>query len=114
MKTKPTRQESVELGAVPAPVGGPMQPSPYIGPGFVPGPLAGPSAVAPVRRVVHPTRVVERHSVIRYPIENIYPTHVKNVRHHVCEYFCEYPVSESVEECYHTVDHCCPPPAFRR
>ncbi|MDQ0165423.1 CotD family spore coat protein [Bacillus horti] len=79
-----------------------------------PFPQGAPTTVAPVRRVVHPARVVERHSVIRYPIENIYPTHVRNVRHHVCEYFCEYPVSESTEDCQHTVDHCCPPPPYGR
>lgn len=119
MNKKPTRQELTEINVLQQPqIQMPTAAQPQMAPTqFAPSPgpmLAGPSTVAPVRRVVHPTRVVERHSVTRYPIENIYPTHVRNVRHHVCEYFCEYPVSESVEDCYHSVDHCCPPPSFRR
>lgn len=72
-------------------------------PGFPPG---APTAVAPVRRIVNPTRVLENHTVTRYPVVNVYPTHVRNVRHHVCEYYCEYPQSQSVVDCMHTIDHC--------
>ncbi|WP_202078320.1 CotD family spore coat protein [Caldalkalibacillus salinus] len=88
------------------------------GPGTQPGTMApmggfpqgAPAQVAPVRRVQHPTQVLENHTVTRYPVVNVYPTHVRNVRHHVCEYYCECPVTQSVEDCYHVVDHCNRPP----
>jgi hypothetical protein len=84
----------------------PMPPMPHMAPSHVAGYATGPTMVAPTREVVNPTRVLENHSVVRYPIRNVYPTHVRNIRHHVCEYYCDYPYSESVQDCYHVVDHC--------
>lgn len=85
-----------------APMGNMSQMAPMYAGGYP----AGPSMVAPTQEVMNPTRVLENHSVVRYPIRNIYPTHVRNVRHHVCEYYCDYPYSESYQDCYHMVNHC--------
>lgn len=115
MRKYPTRQ-MLPTGVAPTAMGpgvapftptAPVAPAPMAAPTF---PAAAPSAVAPVRRVVHPTRYAERHTVTRYPIENIYPSHVHNVHHNVCEYYCSYPHTESHQVCNHTVNHCCPPP----
>jgi hypothetical protein len=70
-----------------------------------------PTKVAPARRVVHPTRVVERHTVTRYPVKNIFPTHVKHIHHHVCEQYCSYPYSESTHDAVHHVNVTCGPNA---
>ncbi|WP_081791830.1 CotD family spore coat protein [Caldalkalibacillus mannanilyticus] len=103
-------------GVIPGQVPAPMTPAPGFAPtgvGPAPFPTGVPITVAPVRRVVHPTRYSERQSVTRYPIENVYPSHTHNVHHNVCEYYCCYPHTESHQVCNHTVNHCCPPPRRR-
>ncbi|MDQ0338880.1 hypothetical protein J2S00_001666 [Caldalkalibacillus uzonensis] len=80
-----------------------------MGPYMAPYPPGVPTRVAPTRRVVHPTRYLERHRVIRYPIKHVYPTHVHHVTHHVCEHYCCDTFSESYQDCYHNVNVNCGP-----
>jgi hypothetical protein len=77
-----------------------------VGPAAPSIPPGTPVAVAPVRRIVHPTRVIETHTVTRYPIVNVFPTHTRRVHHNVYEYYCEYPCTESNECCDHKVNCC--------
>ncbi|WP_200757695.1 CotD family spore coat protein [Effusibacillus dendaii] len=100
----PTAPVAAGVPAVP-PVG--MAPAAAL-PGF---PMGMPVTVAPVRRIVHPTRIIERHTTTRFPVINVYPTHTKNVHHNIYEYYCEYPHTASNECCEHCIDHCCPPPS---
>jgi hypothetical protein len=123
MRRYPSRQES-PLGGIPAPVTpttpvAPITPAvPAYPTGVAPTaaaafPTGAPAQVAPVRRVVHPTNYMERHTVTRYPVLNVYPSHVHNVHHNVQEQHCAYPHSVSNQCCNHVVNHCCPPPRRR-
>ncbi len=96
---------------------GPVGPGPQAlgptGPGMAPTGVAGaqippstPTRVAPTRYVTHPTRVNERHTATRYPVVNVFPSHTRNVQHEVCEYYCQYPHTESTQVCRHVIDHC--------
>lgn len=69
-------------------------------------PHCAPTTVAPVRRIVHPTRFHERHHVVRYPIEHIYPSHTRNIRHNICEHYCRFPHTESFAQTTRTIDRC--------
>lgn len=75
--------------------------SPTIAPPYFMG--AVPTNVAPVQRIVHPTRVEERRRATRYPVENIYPTHTVNIHDHICEYSYLYPHTQSHKNCYYSV-----------
>ncbi|UOF92473.1 spore coat protein [Fodinisporobacter ferrooxydans] len=117
MNQKQVRQEIVQVPTNPAAIPGipaPAMPMPY---GTMPAPQAAafpyypyaPATIAPVRRVVHPTRYIETHTVTRYPVVHVYPTHMRKVHHNVYEHYCEYPHSESDQICEHKVE-CCNPP----
>lgn len=77
-------------------------------------PTGVPTNVAPTRRIVHPTQYTQRDRVTRYPIVNVYPSHTKNVHHHVCEYYNEYPHTESHQDCYYNITCPSPRPPRRR
>jgi|GEM_PF-4189963 len=116
-RQNPFGPAGVNPAAVPPATGvAPTTPTAPVSPtgvGPLPYPTGVPTNVAPVRRIVHPTRVMERHTVTRYPVENVYPSHTRNVHHNVCEYYCSYPHTESNHVSNHTVNHCCPPPRRR-
>jgi hypothetical protein len=107
MKEDASRQMAEPVGAVPSPVFPPAAP-------FAPLPAypGVPMAVAPVRTIIHPTRYMEMHTVTRYPVVHVFPSHTRHVHHNVIEHYCEYPHSESEDCCTHVRDHCCPPSSF--
>lgn len=115
MKKDPSRQVVQPFGVPTAPV--PFAPTAAVPFGMAPVPVApfafpvgAPVAFAPVFRVVHPIRYMERHTVTRHPIVHVYPSHLHHVHHDIYEHYCEYPHSASEECCPQKVDHCCPPP----
>jgi hypothetical protein len=110
-----TNEKTMQRQGIVGPFGYPTPFAPTVGPFGAFDPLAAyptfppgvPMAVAPVRRVVHPTRFFETHTMTRIPIVHIFPSHTRRVHHNVYEHYCEYPHTASDQCCDHSVDCCC-------